>query len=718
MTRGGERRLPALLAAMIVLVLLSFSGLAAEPAGGASLTLQLPPTMSADEVKAVLAELVARGARATPPTADASSGQPATGTPEKAWTSGDLVALVHQRAGAAIAAIPGLAALPARWTERVAQEGGTANGTPLFWCATLLGLLAVPFISALVQGFAGRHLRPSSSDDLLPRLKDSAIHLAIAFTTMATLATLLWMLLLAVAPAVPIVRETADQFVIAAVKWRIYIVALLLILSPELPQLRLPHIDDADARTIRRWLGIYLFLNPFFIFLIRLVDRLGFDGDSVFAATMVFAALITPFKIVMILAIRHPIARAILAERAGGAGTVRRLAAALWHWVFIAIVALVFAVSTVELSLGHGVRVPAAASAAQGAIIALAIAWEAMHRLVEKLGGSGAHDDPLAARRPAKVRRVLRQLCNALLIVIGTAWIAELCGLDLVAAPPGSIERVLVRPVLEALLTVIAAWIMWTAFSAIIDERMPRAHAPGNEDEAGSVAASRLGTLLPLLRNMTLIGLAIVASFVALASLGVDIGPLLAGAGVIGLALGFGAQSLVRDIISGLFFLIDDAFRVGEYVDTGRLKGTVEGMSLRSVRLRHQNGQVHTIPFGQIQAVTNFSRDWAVVKFNLQLDASVGIEAVRKTIKRIGQELAADPEYAGDFIQPLKMQGVVDVLQTAIVVRCKFTATPARPATLQRQALKRIMDAFAEMGIRFAPPQVTIQMGGAPAPAA
>jgi small-conductance mechanosensitive channel len=124
---------------------------------------------------------------------------------------------------------------------------------------------------------------------------------------------------------------------------------------------------------------------------------------------------------------------------------------------------------------------------------------------------------------------------------------------------------------------------------------------------------------LPLLRNLLLIGLAVVAVIAVLSTLGLNIGPLLAGLGVIGIAIGFGAQTLVRDIISGVFFLLEDAFRVGEYIDTGRLRGTVEGKSLRSVRLRHQNGQVHTIPFGQVQSVTNFSRDWSVVKFNLHL---------------------------------------------------------------------------------------------------
>jgi moderate conductance mechanosensitive channel len=188
---------------------------------------------------------------------------------------------------------------------------------------------------------------------------------------------------------------------------------------------------------------------------------------------------------------------------------------------------------------------------------------------------------------------------------------------------------------------------------------------------------------------------------------------LLAGLGVVGIAVGFGAQTLVRDVISGIFFLMEDAFRVGEYIDAGRLRGTVEGMSLRSVRLRHQNGQIHTIPFGQVQAVTNFSRDWSVVKFNLHLEPTADIETVRRTVKRVGEELLDDPEIGGEFIQPLKMQGVVDVMQSALVVRCKFTATPTRPTYLQRQALRRLIEAFAAVDLHFAAPNVTMQLSPA-----
>ena len=143
------------------------------------------------------------------------------------------------------------------------------------------------------------------------------------------------------------------------------------------------------------------------------------------------------------------------------------------------------------------------------------------------------------------------------------------------------------------------------------------------------------------------------ATLIVLSSIGVNIGPLIAGAGVIGLAIGFGAQTLVKDIIAGVFFLMDDAFRVGDYIETAGTKGTVDHISLRSLRLRHHRGALNTIPFGEIKQLTNFSRDWVMMKLPIRLTYDTDIEKVRKLVKKLGQELLDDPDIGGMFLQPL-----------------------------------------------------------------
>jgi len=671
---------------------------AAEPAG-ATVVLQLPASMSPDEVKGLIGDLAAKGAQPADP--------PATSGPAL-MTGMKMTAEIWGATKQAVRAVPKLLQAPQVWVRQVEAEGGTRDAALWFWVVALAGFVAAPLIGSCARVLFDR--RAIVGPELRPRLRAALIKLLVAGLGLAVFALLFCAALLTVSMGRPILVATADRLVWSALQWRLSIVLLSIVLSPHRADLRLLTIDDADARRCSRWFSVYLAVAPLNFLVVWLVERLGFEQQAVFGAALLPGVAITLYKVAMFWATRQPIARAVLAATGSEPGAVRRAVAASWHWFFIALSLGILIGATIEFALGKGAWVAHAATATQGIVVALAVLGQASHNLIARLCAGDTAELRVNLRR-ARFRRALSRLVDAFLWILGAAWLGETWGLDLIDPAPGGIERMVVRPALEAAATVVAAWILWTALSAVIDEKMPPPAAPGDEDEIPG-SASRLDTLLPLLRNTLLIGLAVVAVIVALATLGLDIGPLLAGLGVLGIAVGFGAQSLVRDVISGIFFLMEDAFRVGEYIDTGRLRGTVEGMSLRSVRLRHQNGQVHTIPFGQVLSVTNYSRDWSVVKFNLHLDPGSDIETVRRTIKRVGEELLDDPEIGAEFMQPLKMQGVVDVLQTALVVRCKFTAIPSRPTYLQRQALRRLIDAFAGAEIRFAAPNLTLQLAG------
>jgi small-conductance mechanosensitive channel len=697
--------MPARSFALVLLLLLCATpaGWAAEPAG-ATVMLRLPPSMSPEDVKGLIADLAAKGAQPAEHQADPP---PASGP--ALMTGMKLTAHIWAATKQAMRALPVLSEAPQVWVRYVEAEGGTRDAALRFWAIALAGFVAAPLIGLGMRAAFDRRLVVEPG--LAPRLRAAFMKFLVAAGGLAVFASLFCAALMAVSMGRPILAETADRLVWAALQWRLSIVLLIIVVSPRRSDLRLLAIDDADARVCSRWFSVYLAVAPLNFFVVWLIERLGFGQDAVFGAALTLGLIITAYKIAMFWATRHPIARAILAATGGEPGPVRRAVAASWHWFFIVLALGIFFGAGVEFSLGKGAWVARASTATQGIIVALAVVGQASHNLIARLCACDATDIRRTLRR-ARLHRALSRLADAFWWILGAAWLGETWGLDLVDPAPGTIERLFVRPALEAAATVVVAWILWTALSAVIDEKMPPAAAPGDEDEIPG-SASRLDTLLPLLRNTLLIGLAVVAVVVALATLGLDIGPLLAGLGVVGIAVGFGAQSLVRDVISGIFFLMEDAFRVGEYIDTGRLRGTVEGMSLRSVRLRHQNGQVHTIPFGQVQSVTNYSRDWSVVKFNLHLDPTADIETVRKVIKRVGQELLDDPEIGAEFMQPLKMQGVIDVLQTALVVRCKFTATPIRPTYIQRRALQRLIEAFSAAGIRFAAPNFTLQLASA-----
>ena len=236
---------------------------------------------------------------------------------------------------------------------------------------------------------------------------------------------------------------------------------------------------------------------------------------------------------------------------------------------------------------------------------------------------------------------------------------------------------------------------------------------PG-EGEGGGAGASRLATLLPLVRNFILTIIAIAIALVMASELGFNVAPLFAGAGIVGLAIGFGSQTLVRDILSGAFFLVDDAFRKGEYIDVGDVKGTVEKISLRSFQLRHHLGMLHTIPFGEVKFLTNFSRDWVMMKLPLRLTYDTDVERVRKLIKKLGIDLLDDPVIGDKFLQPLKSQGVIQMEDSAMILRVKFMTKPGEQWVIRKRIFQEIRNLFEREGIKFAHREVTVRIPGLP----
>ncbi len=231
--------------------------------------------------------------------------------------------------------------------------------------------------------------------------------------------------------------------------------------------------------------------------------------------------------------------------------------------------------------------------------------------------------------------------------------------------------------------------------------------AAGDE---GGVGGSRLSTVLPLVIWFAQTSIVVMTLLISLGSVGIDTTPLLAGAGIVGLAIGFGAQKLVGDIVSGLFFLIDDAFRAGEYVNVEGTVGTVERISLRAMQLRHHRGAIHTIPYGEIPKITNYSRDWTIMKLTFTVPFETDLIKVKKIFKTIGAELLAIPEFADDFIQPFKSQGVIQVDDVGIVVRGKFMVKPGKQFLIRKEIFQRIQKEFERNGIQFARKEVRVKL--------
>ncbi|MEM7023480.1 MAG: mechanosensitive ion channel family protein, partial [Pseudomonadota bacterium] len=251
-------------------------------------------------------------------------------------------------------------------------------------------------------------------------------------------------------------------------------------------------------------------------------------------------------------------------------------------------------------------------------------------------------------------------------------------------------------------------WAIWQGVKVMLEHYKPDDEDAADDEDGMGKPGSRIETLLPVIRSFLFVAILTISAMTALAALGVNIGPLLAGAGVLGLAIGFGAQTLVKDVITGLFFLLEDAFRKGEYIDTDAGKGVVEKISMRSVQLRHHRGPLYTIAFGQMGNVVNHSRDWVKIKFQLRVPFDSDLELVRKVIKRVGQEIQEDPDLGPGILQPVKSQGVVQVDDSGFVIGVKFMSRPGEQFMIRREAYARIKKAFVENGIEFASRRVTV----------
>ena len=221
-----------------------------------------------------------------------------------------------------------------------------------------------------------------------------------------------------------------------------------------------------------------------------------------------------------------------------------------------------------------------------------------------------------------------------------------------------------------------------------------------------------MATLLPLLRVVLQITLLSMVIMSILAASGVNIAPILAGASVMGIAIGFGAQSLVKDVVSGIFFLVDDAFRIGEYVEIENLRGTVEKISIRSLQLRHHSGAVHTLPFGELKSLTNHSRDWVIMKLEFRVPFETDLKLVKKLIKQVGATLQANPDYGDSIIQTLKSQGVRRMEEFNMVVGVKFMTRPGEQWLVRRDAYQGVRDIFEANGIRMAERNVKVEIAG------
>ncbi|MCD4691031.1 mechanosensitive ion channel family protein [bacterium] len=225
----------------------------------------------------------------------------------------------------------------------------------------------------------------------------------------------------------------------------------------------------------------------------------------------------------------------------------------------------------------------------------------------------------------------------------------------------------------------------------------------------------RAATLGKVIRNIIRVATWVAAALMVLLELGIDIAPLLAGVGVIGLAIGFGAQSLVKDVVAGLFILIEGQFDVGDVIRAAGAAGKVERITLRATTLRDSEGKVHIIPNGRMDVVTNMTRKFSRFVIDIGVGYEEDVDEVMVVLKEVGDEMMADPKFAPKILEPLNVLGVQDFADSAVIIRALFTTKPIEQWGVGREFRRRIKKTFDARGISIPFPQHTLHFADAPA---
>ena len=502
--------------------------------------------------------------------------------------------------------------------------------------------------------------------------------------------------------SLPLAGEEARMFgrglVMAILHARLLVLFLRMVVAPLAPKRRLLPFTDEEAHSIYGK-GITIALITGLVAVARTaLETAAGTGPETHLAHLALAVILGLATIRFFISIRRPlgalIARSATSphEKGWGARLARNTI-----WIYVAFVVLDMALKSLGALELLG---PEAASGSGASVMLLVIA-----PLI--VAGLRAWADELSPAAKTPLVLGAFALVEGLVIVAIAALLFVAWGVD----PFGNTEEPgvarFVPGLMEAAVVIVVGFALWRAVTILLSEKAAKAEEAEKTEAADSHgemhgAGDRMATILPIVRGAALSLIVLTTAFTALTSLGINVAPLLASAGVLGLAIGFGAQTLVTDIISGLFYLYEDALRVGEFIETDAGGGAVEKISLRSATLRHPRGALITVPFSKMGTIRNNSRDWAVMKFSFRIPADTDVEMVRKLVKKVGEEMAHDPELKGKILAPLKSQGAVGITGRSFDIGCKFTAVPGEQFAIRRKAFAMLQRALREKGVSLA----------------
>ncbi|MGP8472033.1 mechanosensitive ion channel family protein [Burkholderia sp. PR2] len=555
---------------------------------------------------------------------------------------------------------------------------------------------AAPDTSSQGRGHARRHTT------LLRRMPRALVSLALrvvpllAFVGVASLT--MSVLDGAGTPTETALESLIDIYVIC----RLVTIVSRLFFQPDAPQLRLLHVSDAWAAIAQRSIARIAIVVGVCTAAVEIAASFGLS-DAGHVALLKAVALVGHLMIsALILRCRQPVAARIRAagdDRPAFAMIGNALADA-WAPVSVFVVMALWFVWALDVHNGYRVLITLGGrsiAAVIGMRIVSIVVFGALARLFQRRDD----DRTLVHLHAYRYYPLVRQIVSAVIAVATVVVLLQIWGVPIFHAfQTSTIGHRLASALITIAIAAVVALIVWEAANIAIERRLQQWTHEGN-----LVRAARLRTLLPMLRSLLFIMIALVVVLTGLSEIGVNIGPLLAGASIFGVALGFGSQKLVQDFITGIFLLMENAMQVGDWVTLAGVSGTVEYLSIRTVRLRAGDGSLYTIPFSSVTTVNNTNRGLGNAAVKVSIAYGQDIDRAIETLKEIGAALRDDPNYKDGILSDFSYWGIDQVDGATIALAGQIQCKDSARWGVQREFNRRIAVLFRERGIRIANPQ-------------
>ncbi|WP_176752851.1 mechanosensitive ion channel family protein [Nitrosospira sp. Nsp1] len=496
---------------------------------------------------------------------------------------------------------------------------------------------------------------------------------------------------------------------------RIALSVVHLMASPLGQGLRLMHISDGAADFLNRWLRWIIVVAVFGTAIADIALQTGATSDTHLALSRLVSLVVHVMLLIMVFRSRKATAAAIRGAASDSQDLfgIRGMLADSWSFVatFVIVAMWLLWSAGAENGFQHVLQVFAwsAAVIVCASLVSIFVLGAIDRAFIENIEskraqlGQSSDSREIAPESTAKntYHLLVYRAISTLIGIVAFIALLQVWGVNTLSwFESGSVGRRLASAVATIAVTCMLAFMAWEALNKAMSRRIDRWTKIGD-----AARAARLRTLVPMLRATVFFIIGLIVLLAALNELGITIGPLLAGASIIGVALGFGSQKLVQDFITGLFLLMENAIQVGDFITVADVSGSVEHLSIRTVRLRASDGALHVVPFSSVTTVTNVNRGIGNASVRVSVTADSDVDRVLEAITSVGEEMRADPRFRDLILADVDIWGVDQVDGSMITILGQIRTLDRGRWPVQRGFNRLILQRFRERDIQFANPQ-------------